>query len=134
MIHTTQSKTHYLNKLELGRHDLGKLAPHNNSEFDEDYQADTLVAEPELAEPPKYAVIMYNDDYTPMDFVVQILMSEFKHNQDEAMQIMMNIHNKGKGIAGVYSRDIAETKAVKTNAIARSEGHPLMTQIEPVKG
>ncbi|WP_131667237.1 ATP-dependent Clp protease adaptor ClpS [Psychrobacter pygoscelis] len=97
-------------------------------------QADVLVAEPELAKPPMYAVVMYNDNYTPMEFVVHILQSEFRHNIDTAVEIMLSIHNTGKGIAGIYPKDIAETKAQKVNSLANREGYPLLTQIEPHQG
>ena len=93
-----------------------------------------LVAEPEVAKPPMYAVVMYNDNYTPMEFVVYVLQSEFKHNVDSAVQIMLTIHNNSKGIAGIYPKDIAETKAKKVNSLAHREGYPLLTQIEPQQG
>ncbi len=104
-----------------------------NSTFEEDeaYDSDVLLEKQPLKEPPLYAVVMLNDDYTPMDFVVFILMSEFHHNEDKAMEIMLNVHHQGKGIAGVYSRDIAETKASQVNAMAKQAGFPLTTQIEP---
>ncbi len=97
-------------------------------------QADVLVAEPEIAKPPMYAVVMYNDNYTPMEFVVYILQSEFRHNIDTAVEIMLTIHNSSKGIAGIYPKDIAETKAKKVNSLAHREGYPLLTQIEPHQG
>ena len=97
-------------------------------------QADVLVAEPEVARPPMYAVVMYNDNYTPMEFVVYILQSEFRHSVDSAVEIMLTIHNSSKGIAGVYPKDIAETKAKKVNSLAHREGYPLLTQIEPHQG
>ena len=97
-------------------------------------QADVLVAEPEVAKPPMYAVVMYNDNYTPMEFVVYILQSEFRHSVDSAVEIMLTIHNSSKGIAGIYPKDIAETKAKKVNSLAHREGYPLLTQIEPHQG
>lgn len=97
-------------------------------------QVDVMVAEPEIAKPPMYAVVMYNDNYTPMEFVVYILQSEFRHNVDKAIEIMMTIHNSNKGIAGIYPKDIAETKAKKVNSLAHREGYPLLTQIEPHQG
>ncbi len=107
--------------------------PISNVHFEEDetLEGDVLSEKEALKEPPLYAVIMYNDDYTPMDFVVFMLMSEFHHNEDKAVEIMLNIHHQGKGIAGVYSRDIAETKANQVNSLARKAGFPLNTQIEP---
>ncbi|MBO1529948.1 ATP-dependent Clp protease adaptor ClpS [Psychrobacter sp. F1192] len=106
----------------------------HDSDTDTDPQADVLVAEPEIAKPPMYAVVMYNDNYTPMEFVVYILQSEFRHNIDTAVEIMLTIHNSSKGIAGIYPKDIAETKAKKVNSLAHREGYPLLTQIEPHQG
>lgn len=102
-----------------------------DDEVEEDGEVEVMVAEPDLAEPPMYAVVMYNDDYTPMEFVVYILQSEFRHDTTSAVEIMLNIHNQGRGIAGIYPKDIAETKAKKVNQTARKEGYPLLTQIEP---
>lgn len=92
---------------------------------------DVVIAEPELKQPPMYAVVMYNDDYTTMEFVVDVLQTEFHHSLERAMDIMFSIHQQGKGIAGIYAKDIAETKAKKVNSMARREGYPLLTQIEP---
>ena len=88
-------------------------------------------AEPQLKRPPLYAVVLLNDDYTPMDFVIEILQQYFAMNLDQATQVMLTVHYEGKGIAGVYPRDIAETKANLVNNYARSQGHPLLCQIEP---
>ncbi len=98
---------------------------------DEEHDVEVLVAEPEVAKPPMYAVVMYNDDYTPMEFVVHILQAEFKHHTEKAVEIMLNIHHKGRGIAGIFPKDIAETKAKNANQAARKEGYPLLVQIEP---
>ena len=102
-----------------------------DEDAEEESEVEVMVAEPEIAEPPMYAVVMYNDDYTPMEFVVYVLQSEFRHNTDSAVEIMLSIHHKGRGIAGIYPKDIAETKAKKVNQTARKEGYPLLTQIEP---
>ena len=92
---------------------------------------DVLLADPELKKPQMYAVVMYNDDYTPMEFVVEMLQTHFRHDLDNAVTIMLAIHHEGKGIAGVYPKDIAETKAQTVNRAARQAGYPLLTQIEP---
>ena len=107
---------------------------HDSESGDPDASADVLLADPELAEPPMYAVVMYNDNYTPMEFVVEILQLEFRHSMEQAVEIMLNIHHKGKGIAGIYPKDIAETKAKRVNSEAQKEGYPLLTQIEPHLG
>ncbi|KND22014.1 Clp protease ClpS [Enhydrobacter aerosaccus] len=92
---------------------------------------DVLLADPELKKPQMYAVVMYNDDYTPMEFVVDVLQNHFKHTLDSAISIMLAIHHQGKGIAGIYPKDIAETKAQTVNREARQAGYPLLSQIEP---
>ncbi|MEB3754220.1 ATP-dependent Clp protease adapter ClpS [Acinetobacter sp. MD2(2019)] len=88
-------------------------------------------APPEFKRPPLYAVVLLNDDYTPMDFVIEILQEFFAMNLDQASQVMLTVHYEGKGVAGIYPRDIAETKANQVNNYARSQGHPLLCQIEP---
>lgn len=103
----------------------------SDSNPDNEALEDVLLADPELKEPQKYAVVMYNDNYTPMEFVVSILQDHFKHGIDAAVTIMLAIHHQGKGIAGVYPKDIAETKAQTVNREARKAGYPLLTQIEP---
>lgn len=95
---------------------------------------DVLLADPELKKPSMYAVVMYNDNYTPMEFVVMVLQEHFKHDLDTAVSIMLNIHHHGKGIAGIYPKDIAETKAQIVNREAQMAGFPLLTQIEPQAG
>ncbi|WP_352338144.1 ATP-dependent Clp protease adaptor ClpS [Psychrobacter sp. 16-MNA-CIBAN-0192] len=113
---------------------VGHRAQVDNPESETTPHTDVLVAEPEIAKPPMYAVVMYNDNYTPMEFVVYILQSEFRHEVEKAIEIMMTIHNSNKGIAGIYPKDIAETKAKKVNSLAHREGYPLLTQIEPHQG
>ena len=82
-------------------------------------------------EPPKkYKVILHNDDYTPMDFVIIVLMNAFNFSFQKASAIMMQVHEKGKGIAGAYSKEIASMKVKRCNQIARAEGHPLMVTME----
>lgn len=84
----------------------------------------------DMKKPPLYKVIFVNDDYTPMEFVVMALMVEFRHPQPVAQAIMMDVHQKGKGIAGVYTREIAETKMTKTISAARQAEYPLEVTIE----
>jgi ATP-dependent Clp protease adaptor protein ClpS len=104
-----------------------------NMADDQEQEGDTVVetAPPQFKRPPMYAVIILNDDYTPMDFVIEILQQYFAMNLDQATQVMLTVHYEGKGIAGIYPRDIAETKANQVNNYARSKGHPLLCQIEP---
>ena len=83
-----------------------------------------------LKKPNMYAVIMLNDDYTPMEFVIYVLQSVFKKNYEDAKSIMLLIHNKGKGICGVFPLDIAETKANQVIEFARLNQHPLECKVQ----
>lgn len=87
-------------------------------------------AEPALAQPPLYKVVLHNDDYTPMDFVIEVLQEFFNMDSEKAVQIMLAVHTQGKATCGVYTRDIAETKCHQVNEYARECEHPLMSDIE----
>ena len=87
-------------------------------------------AKPKLKKPPMYKVIILNDDYTPMDFVVHILQAFFTLSHDKAQNIMLNVHTKGKGVCGVYTRDVAETKVEQVNDYSRQNQHPLLCTME----
>lgn len=99
---------------------------------DEENEVVVQEGRPKLAEPPKYAVLIHNDDYTTMDFVVEVLVRFFQKTQDEAVQITLRVHHEGKGVAGIYGFEIAETKAAQVNEYARSKGHPLKATAEPL--
>ena len=81
-------------------------------------------------EKPLYKVIMLNDDYTPMEFVVLVLQEFFRKTQEEATEIMLQVHQRGVGVCGVYTYEIAETKATQVMDLARKNQHPLQVQIE----
>jgi ATP-dependent Clp protease adaptor protein ClpS len=83
-----------------------------------------------LERPKMFQVVMYNDDFTPYAFVVFMLMKFFGKGQDEATAIMLQVHTQGKGICGLYTRDIAETKATEVMKWARVEQHPLRLEVE----
>ena len=85
---------------------------------------------PKLKKPPMYKVVMLNDDYTPMDFVVMILEKLFRMNHEKAMQIMLNVHQKGKGVCGVFPHEIAQTKIALVQELARQNEHPLQCTME----
>ncbi|WP_024460474.1 ATP-dependent Clp protease adapter ClpS [Marinimicrobium sp. LS-A18] len=88
---------------------------------------------PKLRRPPMYKVVMFNDDYTPMDFVVETLEIFFSMNREKATQVMIKVHTQGKAVCGVYTRDIAETKAAQVNQFAKDNEHPLLCEIEAVE-
>ncbi len=87
-------------------------------------------AKPRLQTPPLYKVIMINDDFTPMEFVVQVLQLFFHLTREQAVQIMLQIHQTGRGVAGIFPAEIAETKVAQVNAYARKNQHPLLTVME----
>lgn len=88
-------------------------------------------AEPELQAPPMYHVIMLNDDYTPMDFVVEVLEDFFAMSRELATHTMMLVHNQGQAVCGVFTRDVAETKAMQVGQYARECEHPLQCMVKP---
>jgi ATP-dependent Clp protease adaptor protein ClpS len=85
----------------------------------------------ETTRPRLYRVLLLNDDYTPMDFVVLVLGRYFRKAEQEAQMIMLAVHRKGQGVAGVYTREVAETKVAQVTQHARSEGFPLRVVAEP---
>ena len=95
-------------------------------------QKDILVKDKQkIDRPKKYKVVFYNDDFTPMEFVASLLMKVFRLPEPAAWNVTKSIHEKGRGIAGVYSKEIAETKSGQTNQQARLSGHPLKSTTEP---
>ena len=85
---------------------------------------------PEVKKPNMYAVVLINDDYTPMEFVIYVLQTIFKKSYEEAKKIMLLVHNDGKGICGIYSLDIAETKANQVIEFSRVNQHPLECKVQ----
>jgi len=97
-------------------------------------QNDGLVvqeARPQIKKPPLYKVILLNDDYTPMEFVVRVLERFFHKNREEATHIMLHVHQKGMGICGVFTREVAETKVRQVMLFAAENQHPLQCTMEP---
>ena len=109
----------------LGSDDPGRVGR------DSDGDLAVAPAKPRLKRPPLYRVILLNDDYTPMEFVVQVLEQFFSMNREKATQVMLAVHTRGKGVCGIYPQDIAETKATQVNQCARDSGHPLLCEVEP---
>ena len=87
-------------------------------------------SEPKVKKPPLYKVLMLNDDYTPMDFVVQVLQIFFAMNVEKATEIMLHVHTRGVGVCGVFTRDVAETKVAQVTQFAQENQHPLKLTIE----
>jgi|TARA_B100001250_G_scaffold394141_1_gene397663 ATP-dependent Clp protease adaptor protein ClpS len=97
-----------------------------------DYNEGILVGEvnSKKVEPPNYQVLLLNDDFTPMDFVVEVLESLFSMDRNNATKIMLEVHSKGKGLCGVYTYEIAETKVAQVTALAKKNQHPLLCTME----
>ena len=87
-------------------------------------------ARPKVKQPPLYQVVLLNDDYTPMEFVVDVLQNIFQKNREEATEVMLHVHQKGVGVCGVYTYEIAETKVTQTVDYARKNQHPLQCTLE----
>ncbi len=87
---------------------------------------------PKPKEPRRFAVLLHNDDYTTMEFVIQVLRKFFRKTQEEALEITMKVHHEGRGLAGIYTSDIAETKVAQVEEYSRSNGFPLRASAEPV--
>lgn len=102
----------------------------NKSDIDIDFGVVVEKSRPKLKPPPMYKVVMLNDDFTPMDFVVAVLQRFFGMNHERAVRVMMDIHTKGKAICGVYTSDIAETKVAQVNDYSRDHEFPLLCQME----
>ncbi len=99
-------------------------------EHERDHGVAVETSPPELARPPLYAVMLLNDDYTPMEFVVDVLSRFFGMNLDKATQVMLHVHTRGRGVCGVFSREVAESKVAQVNEYARLSQHPLLCTME----
>lgn len=99
---------------------------------EQDHDLAVAPAKPRLQPPAMYHVVLNNDDYTPMDYVVQVLERFFSVAHERAVQLMLEIHTKGRAVAGTYTSEIAETKAAQVNSHARENQHPLLCTLERV--
>ena len=106
------------------------IRSHSEEEIDHDSSLVVQESRPEVEEPKRYMVILVNDDFTPMEFVVEILRQFFTLDEEAATRVMLNVHTKGSGICGIFTRDIAETKVEIVNDFSRSHQHPLMCTSE----
>ncbi|WP_319779648.1 ATP-dependent Clp protease adapter ClpS [Maridesulfovibrio sp.] len=101
------------------------------AEYKENFESDVLL-EDELKEPRKFRVLLHNDDYTSMEFVVAVLMQVFRKTEEESTQIMLRVHNDGVGVCGVYTAEVAETRVEMVKQLAQQAGYPLKCTIEEV--
>ncbi|WP_210395308.1 ATP-dependent Clp protease adapter ClpS [Motiliproteus sediminis] len=108
--------------------EVTRLGPEDDSQRDGGLL--TQEAKPKLKPPSMYKVLLLNDDYTPMDFVVEVLRVFFGMDQEKATRIMLAVHTQGKAVCGVYPKDIAETKAVLVNQYSRENQHPLLCEVD----
>lgn len=104
----------------------------DDEQSDHDSGVAVAPAKPKLKAPSMYQVLMMNDDFTPMEFVVEVLEHFFAMNEEKATQVMLTVHGAGKAVCGVFSKDVAETKAALVNQYARDNGHPLLCEIQAV--
>lgn len=102
-----------------------------DSQFEEAAVAESESRE-KVEEPPLYKVMLHNDDFTTMEFVVWILESIFRMSEEQAIQVMLNVHLRGSGVAGIYTYEVAETKVEQTTAVAREHEFPLLVTMEEV--
>lgn len=103
-----------------------------SSETDRDEQSGTATIRKEKLQAPRmYKVIMHNDDYTTMEFVIHVLQKYFQKNEPEAHAIMLEVHTRGFGVCGIFTYEVAESKAAKVTKYARDNGHPLKCSTDP---
>lgn len=103
-----------------------------DQDTDQDHNIGVIEAptKPQLKKPAMYKVVVLNDDYTPMEFVIEVLQMFFSMNREKATQIMLAIHTTGKATCGIFTRDVAETKSAQVNQYAQDNQHPLVSEIE----
>ncbi len=104
--------------------------PKSHPEQQEEHGVALAPARPEVRPPPLYRVLLLNDDYTPMNFVVEVLQVFFGMNRERATQVMLHVHTRGQGVCGVFTREVAETKVAQVNEFSRAHQHPLLCTME----
>jgi len=118
--------------MKLNKRETERMANENEQENGGGHGLTVEVSKPEVARPPLFQVLLLNDDFTPMDFVVEVLRSFFGMDQEKAVQIMLHVHTRGKGVCGVFTREVAETKVTQVNEYSRAHQHPLLCTMEKV--
>lgn len=113
---------------------LSLVVKNQQSEDDHSHDHDIVIqeAKPQVKKPSMYRVVLINDDYTPMEFVIDVLMMFFSMDQEKSTKVMLAVHTEGKGVCGTFSKDVAETKAAQVNQFARDNKHPLLCEVEVV--
>lgn len=101
-----------------------------SQQSEHDHELQVAVDRPRLQPPARWQVLLLNDDYTPMDFVIEVLQQHFAMTIEQATQVMLHVHTRGRGSCGVYTREVAETKVALVNEFARSNQHPLLCTME----
>ncbi|WCE03766.1 ATP-dependent Clp protease adapter ClpS [Pseudoxanthomonas sp. JBR18] len=99
-------------------------------EHEQDHGVLVETGKPEVTPPPLYQVLLLNDDYTPMDFVITVLQQFFNMDLEKATQVMLHVHTRGRGVCGVYTREVAESKVAQVNEYSRMSQHPLLCTME----
>ena len=107
-----------------------KPANENEQQHEREHALVVEEARPEVARPPLYQVLLINDDFTPMDFVVAVLETFFNMDRERATQVMLHVHTRGRGVCGVFTREVAETKVTQVNEFSRAHQHPLLCTLE----
>jgi ATP-dependent Clp protease adaptor protein ClpS len=110
------------------------MSPRQPPDRDKEHELDHGVAvaptRPAVERPPLFQVLLLNDDFTPMEFVVEVLQVFFTMNREKATQVMLHVHTRGRGVCGVFTREVAETKVAQVNEFARHHQHPLLCTME----
>ena len=114
----------------MSRGSYNRRMAHKHPEHEHEHGTVVEPGKPELAPPPLYSVLLLNDDYTPMDFVVDVLVRFFAMDLERATQVMLHVHTRGRGVCGVFSREVAESKVAQVNEYARLNQHPLLCTME----
>lgn len=106
------------------------MTEHTDHQYEPERGVAVAPSRPEVERPSLYQVVLLNDDFTPMDFVVEVLRSFFGMDQERAVQVMLHVHTRGKGICGVFTREVAETRVNQVNQYSRNHQHPLLCTME----
>lgn len=120
----------HLLELKMTKLPVGPIGSREDDGEDDNTGLAATAEKPKLKRPPLYKVVLINDDYTPMDFVVDVLRSYFNMNAEKATQVMLKVHTEGKGVCGVFSKDVAETKAAQVNDYSKECEQPLLCSVE----